>query len=421
MLILLPPLFHVSVIKADTIRMMQYNLMYYTTSVPSDCDASGDYLNNKDSALKTIIQYVQPDILCVNEIGSQSTYVTRILNNVLNSEGVDYYANCPLTNFSGGSIANMLFYDSRKLAFNSYFYITTSYRDINAYRLYYKSQELASGDTVFVTFVIAHLKAGSSTSDATARYTQVEKLMNKLSQIGHADNYILSGDFNLYQASEETYQYLIHYPNSLYQFYDPIDQEGEWNNNYNYRYIHTQSTHTSSEDGECFATGGMDDRFDFILVSPYIYYGSDGIQSINSSYHALGQDGNRFNGSIISPANNLIPTEIANALYNLSDHLPVLMDLNVNATLGIENIADNIHVNVVNPVQNRLSVYVNLLQNEVFTFEIYSMEGKLLESFREALSAGNNHIEHDFGYPSSFYILKITDSKQNIISKKLVK
>ncbi len=116
MLILLPSLFHISVIKADTIRMMQYNLMYYTTSVPSDCDASGDYLNNKDSALKAILQYARPDVLCVNEIGSQSTYVTRILNNVLNTDGIGYYANCPLTNFSGGSLANMLFYDSRKLA-----------------------------------------------------------------------------------------------------------------------------------------------------------------------------------------------------------------------------------------------------------------------------------------------------------------
>jgi len=402
--------------------MMQYNLMYYTTSVPSDCDAGGDYLNNKDSALKTIFQYVRPDVLCVNEIGSQSTYVTRILNNALNTDGIGYFANCPLTNFSGGSLANMLFYDSRKLAFDSYFYITTSYRDINAYRLYYKSQELVSGDTVFVTFLIAHLKAGSSTDDASARYTQVEKLMSKLTQIGRADNYILSGDFNLYQASEETYQYLIHHSNSLYQFYDPIDQEGAWNNNYNYRYIHTQSTHTSSAEGECFATGGMDDRFDFILVSPYIYYGSNGLQSINTSYQALGQDGNRFNGSIISPSDNsMIPDEIANALYNLSDHLPVLMDFSVNATLEIENIADNMRVNVVNPIRNNLSIYVNLLQNEVFTFDIYSMEGKLLESFHEALSAGNNHIEHAFGYPSSFYILKITDSKQNVISKKLIK
>jgi hypothetical protein len=96
---MLPSLFEISVIKADTIRMMQYNLMYYTTSVPSDCDGSGDYLNNKDSALKAIVHYVQPDVLCVNEIGSQSSYVSRILNNALNTDGINYFANCPLTNF----------------------------------------------------------------------------------------------------------------------------------------------------------------------------------------------------------------------------------------------------------------------------------------------------------------------------------
>ena len=80
---------------ADTIRMMQYNLMYYTTSAPSGCNADEAYLDLKDENFKVIMQYAQPDVLCVNEIGSQSVYVDRFLDNVLNVDGVTHYASCP--------------------------------------------------------------------------------------------------------------------------------------------------------------------------------------------------------------------------------------------------------------------------------------------------------------------------------------
>ena len=123
-----------AVLMADTIKVMHYNLLYYTTSVPSGCQVSAQYLDEKDLYLRKIIQYEKPDVFTVNEIGSQSVYVDRILNQVLNSNGGDYYRSCPLTNFSGGTIANMLYYDSRKLVYHSHFYISTSVRDINGYK-----------------------------------------------------------------------------------------------------------------------------------------------------------------------------------------------------------------------------------------------------------------------------------------------
>ena len=193
---------------AGTIRMMQYNLMYYTTSAPTGCNTSGSYMDEKDENLKTIISYTLPDVFCVNEIGSQTTYIDRVLNNVMNTDGRNYYARCPLTNFSGGSIANMLYYDTRKLAFHSYFYVTTSVRDINAYKMYYKSDGLAQGDTAFITFIIAHLKAGRYDPYPQDRKVQVERLTTRLEQTG-IDNYVFSGDFNLYTALEPAYQHLL--------------------------------------------------------------------------------------------------------------------------------------------------------------------------------------------------------------------
>ena len=65
----------------DTIRMMQYNLMYYTNnSGVSDCNSLSNNLDSKDVHLRTIFRHVMPDVLCVCEMGSNNSYADRLLN-----------------------------------------------------------------------------------------------------------------------------------------------------------------------------------------------------------------------------------------------------------------------------------------------------------------------------------------------------
>lgn len=410
-----------SLFAQDTIRMMQYNLMYYTdNSGISDCNSSTNNLANKDENVKTIFQYVKPDVFCVCEMGSSMTYVNRLLNNAINVDGIDYYRNGPLTNYSGGSIANMIYYDSRKLTLYDNYYVTTSYRDINGYKMYYNSTDLEHGDTVFVTFWIMHLKAGSSDANAAARYVQTQRLMSRLEAMGAPDNYVVSGDFNVYGASENCYQELVNYSNSFYRFYDPIDRPGEWNNNGQFADIHTQSTHTESTG--CFSTGGMDDRFDIILVSPYINYGSQRVKVLPETYHALGQDGNRFNKSIVYPTNNSIPNAVAQALYNQSDHLPVITDFAIEASpVGVQERAADFSISVVNPVRDNLTVNVLTPNADVYQFQVYAMDGRLLAQYEEALDGGCHTVRFPFEYAKGLYVLKVTDSRQQQQVWKLVK
>ena len=404
----------------DTLRMMQYNLMYYTeNSGVSDCNQTTNNLDQKDANLRTIFEYVMPDVFCVNEIGSNVTYADRILDNVININGRDYYRHGPLTNYSGGYIANMIFYDSRKLTLYSNTFITTAYRDINGYTMYYNSPDLAGGDTVFITFWIAHLKAGNYDDNIAARLVQTQRLMNRIATSGAPGNYVFSGDLNLYGAEEPSYQELINYSNSLYRFYDPIDREGHWNNNSMFADIHTQSTHSSSTD--CFSSGGMDDRFDLILVSPYVFYGSQNVQVLPETYHALGQDGNRFNGSIVSPQNNSIPANVAQALYNQSDHLPVIVDFAIDATVGIAERTDDFLYKVVNPVRNNLDIYLHGIQPDQYTIEILSIDGKCLATYKETLSEGGQRLSYPFPFKSGMYLLRLSNSKHQEQISKLVK
>lgn len=406
----------------DILRMMQYNLMYYTNnSGVSDCNSVTNNLDAKDGYIETIFHHVMPDVFCVCEIGSNSSYADRLLNNAINTQGVDYYRHGPLTNYSGGYIANMIFYDSRKLTLYNHYYVTTSYRDINGYKMYYNSSDLAQGDTVFITFWIMHLKAGSSEANETSRHLQTQRLMNKLVSLGAPGNNVVSGDFNVYGSSEPAFQEMVNYSNSLYRFYDPIDRPGYWNNNSAFADIHTQSTHTSNYDNGCFSSGGLDDRFDIILVSPYVFYGSDRVRVLPETYHALGQDGLRFNGSVLQPQNNSVPANVAQALYYQSDHLPVITDFLIDAHVGVTQYQHDFLLKVANPVQDAVTIFMQNEEADTYRFEIFSIDGKRVGVFEEMLDAGAHTLHHDFPYSKGFYILKITNSKGQSCNVKLVR
>lgn len=409
-------------LRADTITHMQYNLLYYTNNGVEGCNEMTNNLDAKDANLKKIVKYVQPDVLTVNEIGKESSYADRILYTILNTDGVNYYGYCPVVSNPSSyiTIGNRLFYDTRKLALKSSFYVPTSVGYFNAYRMYYRSEGLSHGDTAFITFIVCHLKAGSYDDNEEARYTQVQALMNRLESIGVADNYVLSGDMNLYTAEEAAYQHLIHNNNSMIRFFDPLDQEGAWGSNYNYRFLHTQSTHNNGAD--CFSSGGMDDRFDLILVSGNIYYNLNKVQSLNETYHALGQDGNHFNSSLIESSNSAVPANIATALYNMSDHLPVIMQYEIDASLSLADLElPKWNIFVENPVSDRLQISIDNPQNDIFTIEIFSIEGRLLYHSNQSFQSGKNNISLNFTFTPSVYLLKISDSQHHSILKKLVK
>ena len=99
----------------------------------------------------------------------------------------------------------------------------------------------------------------------------------------------MCGDFNLYHSSEASYQLLLSTnPNPVGQLFDPINMPGDWTQNPSFAAIDTQSPRTQSFGGG--ATGGMDDRFDFILVSAALM-DTAGTYAMPETYHAFGNDG----------------------------------------------------------------------------------------------------------------------------------
>ena len=303
--------------QTDTLKVMYYNILNF----PDDGDP------DRELAFRKINGYISADVILVNELTSDAGGVT-LLNEALNVFGENNYEKAVFTD--GPDTDNMLFYNSDKLALYSQHYIVSWPRYIDEYILYYKSAGLSSGeDTIFLYFYSAHLKANSG--ETAARLTEVNNFKTRVNGLANAENIIFGGDMNIYTNAEPAYSALIN--DGVYPLNDPLPA-GEWHNNYSLRQYHTQSTRTSQFGGG--ATGGMDDRFDFILFSDDVLTGTNGATYIDNSCFAFGNDGAHYNKALTDlPVNPNLPDSIIQALYYMSDHLPVICDIKVNATTAV--------------------------------------------------------------------------------------
>ena len=385
---------------------MQYNLLFYGFYTDF-CTPNNNNVSEKDEHLRTLLGHFKPDIFAVNEMGRGAENVSRLLDSVLNSSGIDYFEHGTYTNSTNSWFANALYFDSRKFGLYHEAVPSSTLRDINLYTLYYKAEDLhLTGDTIFLTFIVAHLKAGQSTTDQQTRTSMVNNVMHYLNTHNYSGNIFFMGDFNMKSSYEQAYQLMVGHSIPEIRFHDPIGVNGIWGNNPDMAPYHTQSPRTGSH--SCFVTGGLDDRYDFILASNAIMNGLNGFQYIEDSYTTIGQDGNRFNQSLISPPNFSQPEEIISAVYNISDHLPVMLDLvSVETTFAHTQGFTDFEVVFPNPVKDILDMQIKSGFSGELSINMYCISGrKLLEKI--CWHAFSSNCRLDFSYlKAGVYLLNI--------------
>ena len=255
-----------------------------------------------------IFSNIQPDILVVEEIASKAA-ADSFMSKILNKSSSGYQVG---TFINGPDLDAAIFYKASYFTFISNVPIHTTLRDINEFRLKHN----ATNDTLIIYSV--HLKASNTSQDSLQRAAEVDSLRKRTNSLPANSNYIVLGDFNIYSSNESAYQKLKNQSSPGY-FIDPFSLNGVWNNSA-YSIYHTQSTRTRSfGDG---STGGLDDRFDMILMSPAVME-AGGITYVPGNYKAYGNDGNHYNDSINKMPNTAVTQQVANALHYASDHLPV--------------------------------------------------------------------------------------------------
>jgi endonuclease/exonuclease/phosphatase family metal-dependent hydrolase len=287
-----------------------------------------------------------------------------------------------------------LYYKTSKLKLRSQKQINTTLRDISQYLIY---KVVAPNDTAFVYLHMSHLKAGSLASDEFQRLSEVSAFCTDIAPIPQGANIVFSGDFNLKSNIEAAYTTLTS-ANCSHVFLDPINMPGVWNNNSTFKSIHTQSTRTSSFPGCCGgSTGGMDDRFDFIMVTNPVMNGNNKVTYVPGSYKAYGNDGQHMNKAITeAPANSVVPANVAQALFNVSDHLPVIMKLAFRPSeVGIKKNSQNNSNFKIWAVANAGGNYlaISAKKTDTYKLNIVDIAGKIIYDQTIELKEGYQTIE----------------------------
>lgn len=159
---------------------------------------------------------------------------------------------------------------------------------------------------------------------------------NSDNALGEGAHVIYAGDHNFYDSNSDEPAWGTLTAAGPGQAHDPINRVGPWHDNFDFRDVHTQSPCVSG----CGSGGGMDDRFDFQLVTGEFLDG-EGLSYISGSYRAFGNNGSTFNGAINDGNSIFFPgvlshtkNEILNALATVTDHLPVVADYQLPAIMN---------------------------------------------------------------------------------------
>ncbi len=378
-----------------TIKTMFYNLLNYPTAPPQ----------NRSDILKNILNTYKPDLFMVceleNEIASED-----ILNYSLNSIPKNYEKAPFVYNQSSGGTYNNL---QQNLYYNSDFFtlvnqnqIQTSIRDINHYTL---ELNTSTGTTIVLEVFITHLKASQGTTNEQLRLDMVTEFTNYLNNLDPTSNILFAGDFNFYTSNESAYQKILD-PNNNVILKDVLNINNDiqnWHTNYNFKYLHTQSTRIDNAPFDYFgAGGGLDDRFDFIIFSENIVNNSE-LNYVSNSYKSFGNNGNCYNKNINdSSCSGEFSFELRNNLYNMSDHLPVIAEIQTNETLSLETAVQNNFIQLKNGnlVNQELNIILNdeLIGESLILYNTLGQHIKTIKCLQKNLSTSIKNLQKGLYY-----------------------
>ncbi|RDK87300.1 hypothetical protein [Marinirhabdus gelatinilytica] len=312
-------------IAQENLNVMFYNLLEFPSASPG----------NRFIILRDIVAEFPPDIFMICELESEAGADT-LLNETLNFETLSFNRAPYLTNQSSTSpLQQMLYYRRDKFTLENTSTILTSVRDINKYELKLNTVNGAT-DPVVLYLYVAHLKSSDGASNEAIRLDMVNEFTNDLLSLPPDAFVVFAGDLNLYDSNEPAYIELLDNTNPIV-LKDPIDTPGNWHNNDTFQATHTQSTREDAGTFGAGAGGGMDDRFDFILLSENMLTNPK-LQYVENTYKAFGNNGNCYDLSISNEnCTGEFGQIIRNRLFSMSDHLPVVLQLQTDQEIVLGN------------------------------------------------------------------------------------
>jgi exonuclease III len=288
--------------------------------------------------------------------------------------------------------------------------LPTQVREINHYTFILNAADLNT-DSVFLEVFVTHLKSSDGSANQVARLHMIDTFVKALESIPPSHHVLLAGDFNFYSAYDEpAYQRILDVSNAI-RMVDPIDKPGNWSDNDTFKAIHTQATRVSAAGfGSGGASGGLDDRFDFIMMSENLKDGAD-LSYVADSYKAFGNNGNCFNERIDHyDCDGMYSLPLRQNLYNMSDHLPVVMQLQTNKHLlaiAEPDIKNAVSLPAGNIAKDLLQVKLDASLRKGSALSIYNNLGQVI---RTVYTTGKSDpiTIYTGDMPAGMYYLRLT-------------
>ena len=374
-------IFNSCLIAQTRIKTLFYNTLNYTIDIASQ---------EKTPYLKTILETVQPDVFMICEIKNEPASDYLFENAILPFNPNFKKAPYRVVQSPAKDLSQMVYYNSEKLTLLAGQVITTNVRDINHYTFKINTEN-SEINPIKIEVFVTHLKASTGFNNRMDRLNSVESFVAELDKLPSNSNILFAGDFNFYTSNEEGFLKLIDASNSI-KMVDPINRlcppfpennidyfnEDNFNNTYfwnnsSFADVHSQSTRTSQLNGDG-AGGGMDDRFDFIMMSENLKTNST-LYYIENSYKTIGNNKNCYNSSVNDfDCTGEYSQNLRDALYFFSDHLPISLELETpENTLSISKNVNPIKFIGSNLVSDFLSLH---LSKEITSIIIYNQLGQ---------------------------------------------
>lgn len=267
------------------------------------------------------------DVLAVQEAdadGTDAVALAAILNGIY---GVTTYAAAPVpaNGVSGGNGLPGLVYNSASVNLLG----TIAFGDVGSGstqqpRSSLRFQLRPTGYDASADFYVYnnHYKSDDSSTDQARRNIEAQGIRANSDALGEGTHAIYAGDFNVYHSGEAMYQTLL--AAGPGQAVDPASFT---------KLYHTQSPATTlAFPGQVL--GGMDDRFDFQLITSE-FEDNEGLSQLSGSYRTFGNNGTHTTNGAITTGTGAAPN-VLTALAQSSDHLPVVADYQLPAKLGVQ-------------------------------------------------------------------------------------
>jgi hypothetical protein len=354
-----------------------------------------------------------------NSPSSETQQFVTLLNSIYNNAGITY----AMGNRTGtGDTTQTIVYRTQTIqtiqSVDEIAIASSAPRDTLRYRVRPVGYTTAAADLYIYN---SHYKAsldttppGTNAAQRDAEAVSIRTNSNALPEGTHA---IFAGDHNFYYSDSREPAWGTLTAAGAGQANDPLDRVGNWHTNSSFADIHTQSPCTVSSAG-CGAGGGMDDRFDFQLVTGELKDGEGlayigpvpgvtEMSGLTHSYHSFGNNGSTFNDDINVGNTVTFPgvtsyskTQILDALHSVTDHIPVVADYQVPAIMSavagsIPAILDlgqsfNLSVNVSNAANVVAAIGADELNYSLTTSG--SISGSFLNQVDMALGSVNAHM-----------------------------